>query len=487
MRARVRSRRTGVGRTMSDRPIVVARMRGQFDPSRLFDRLPPSQHRFLLESGANGPEETRRWSFLGSRPFAVFTLRDGETRLETPDGEHLLRGDPFVALDTLLGQWRLAHGTGLPPLSGGLVGYFAYDSGRYIERVPATALNDSSLPDIYLCAYDAVLAIDHRAGEAWALASPLPGRTGAAVSLANDLARLLTEAGADHQAVPTGQAAPQAATQVGSNFGRASYRQAVERARDYIRAGDIFEVNLSQRFTAPMPFPAREIHERLRALSPAPFSGFLDAGRFQIVSSSPERFLRVDELRHVETRPIKGTRPRAKEARQDARLARELLHSEKDQAELNMIVDLSRNDLGRVCQIGTVRVPAARRLERYANVHQAVAVIEGELMPAATVGNLLRATLPGGSITGAPKIRAMEIIEELEGVRRNAYCGAMGYLGFTGQLDLSIMIRTMVCAEGRVTFGAGGAVVLDSDPDGEYEETLAKASAMLQALDAQVR
>jgi para-aminobenzoate synthetase component 1 len=470
---------------MSERPVVIARVQGQFDPSGLFDRLPPSQDRFLLESGPTGPEETRRWSFLGSRPFAVFTLHDGETRLKTQDGERLLPGDPFAALDALLSQWRLEHVAGLPPLAGGFVGYFAYDSGRYIERLPATALNESSLPDIYLCAYDALLAIDHSGGEAWVIASPLPGREEAAARLAQELARVVTETVPAREMAPK-EAVPEAAIRVRSNFDRAGYSSAVERARDYIRAGDIFEVNLSQRFTAGVPFPARRLHERLRALSPAPFSAYLDAGRFQVVSSSPERFLRVDELRRVETRPIKGTRPRGKGARQDAELARELLASEKDQAELNMIVDLSRNDLGRVCQIGTVRVSAARRLERYANVHHAVAVIEGELMPTATMGDLLRATLPGGSITGAPKIRAMEIIEELEGVRRNAYCGALGYLGFTGQLDLSIMIRTMVCADGRVTFGAGGAVVLDSDPDGEYDETLAKASAMLQALGAEV-
>lgn len=459
---------------MADSPVAVARVRGRFDPARLFDRLPASTHRFLLESGPQGPSEVRRWSFLGSRPFAVFTAQAGAVRLRLTDEEHLMPGDPFQTLDGLMAQWRLAPTGGLPPFSGGLVGYFAYDSGRLIERLPETARNDAPLPDIYLCAYDAVLAIDHELDEAWVIAAPLPGRREDALSLANELGRLLAdgEASASDEAAQVAPEPPPAT--VRSNFDRASYCETVDRARAYILAGDIFEVNLSQRLQAPLSLAPRLLYERLRTVSPAPFSGFLDAGGFQVLSSSPERFLKVDENRRVETRPIKGTRPRARDPQEDERLAADLLHSVKDEAELNMIVDLARNDLGRACQIGTVEVQTTRRLERYANVHQAVAVVEGELMPQVTLGDLLRATLPGGSITGAPKIRAMEIIEELEGIRRNAYCGAMGYLGFTGQVDLNILIRTMVCAAGSVTFGVGGAVVLDSDPNAEYEETLAR-------------
>lgn len=475
---------------MSDRegpkPLVVTRVFGRFSPADLFDRLPPSTDRFLLESGANGPKDIRRWSFLGTRPFCTVEVRDGAARIRCTDQTQRLHEDPFAALDALLERWRLDPEDELPPFSGGFVGYFGYDAGRLIERLPATAVNDSPIPDIYLCAYDAVLAIDHAQNEAWVIAAPLPGRAEQALASAGQLAELLQAADA-HAAAEPPLDVPGPPGMLASNFDRPSYRRAVQRARDYILAGDIFEVNLSQRFQGPLPCAPRILYERLRTTSPAPFSGMLDAGSFQILSSSPERFLRVQEhdgQRQVETRPIKGTRPRGATPGEDEELLRELLHSEKDQAELNMIVDLSRNDLGRVCQTGTVRVRTARQLERYANVHQAVAVIEGDLLPGATAGALLRATLPGGSITGAPKIRAMEIIEELEGVRRNAYCGSMGYIGFTGSLDLNIMIRTMVCADNRVTFGAGGAIVLDSDPDQEYEETLAKASAMLQATGA---
>lgn len=462
-------------------PRVVGRRSGACDALALFDRLPASPHRFLLESGANGPPDARRYSFLGTRPFCTLTAKGDRLTLTGVDHPRDAAGDPFALLDALLAGWRLQPDPALPPFSGGMVGYIAYDAGRWIERLPATAVDASPIPDLYLCAYDALLCIDHQADELWAIAAPLPGREQASL----DLARELLAAADDCPAAAHSEPPPPPGAAVTSNFDREGYRQAVDRARSHILRGDIFEVNLSQRYRAPLTAEPRILYERLRHLSPAPFSGFLDFADVQIVSSSPERFLRVDPGRRVETRPIKGTRPTSEDPARDAQLRSELLASEKDQAELRMIVDLARNDLGRVCQIGTVRATAPRMLERYANVHQAVALVEGDLMPGATIGDLLRATSPGGSITGAPKVRAMEIIEELEGVRRNAYCGAMGYIGFTGELDLSILIRTMVCAAGEVSFGAGGAIVLDSDPDDEYEETRAKASAMLRALGAE--
>ena len=465
------------------RPRVRLRQAGEFDPLRLLEGLPADRECFLLESGATGPAEVRRWSFLGSGPLGTLRALDGRVRLEGMGGD-LVPGDPFTALDELLARWRAEPVRDLPPFWGGFVGFFAYDAGRWIEQLPATAARDQSVPDVHLGAYDAVLALDHARGEAWVVETPLPGCRDHAERAADLLVEVLSGGGA--RAAREGRTGPRD-VEVRSNFDGPAYAAAVGRVRDYILAGDVFEVNLAQRFTAPLTCTPRELYGRLRAASPAPFSGMLDAGDLQVLSSSPERFLKVTPdggRRLVETRPIKGTRPRGADPAQDRRMAEELLASAKDQAELAMIVDLSRNDLGRVCQIGTVRVRTPRALESYANVHQTVATVEGELLPDAGVGALLRATLPGGSITGAPKVRAMEIIEELEGVRRGAYCGALGYIGLDGALDLNILIRTMVCQAGVVTFGAGGAVVLDSDPGAEYQESLAKASAMLEAVGA---
>jgi para-aminobenzoate synthetase component 1 len=257
----------------------------------------------------------------------------------------------------------------------------------------------------------------------------------------------------------------------------------VERALEHIRAGDIYQVNLAQRFTVPLAESAETLYHRLRAANPAPFAAFLDAGEFQVVSASPERFLLYDPAtRRVETRPIKGTRPRGATPAADARLRAELLASQKDAAELVMIVDLERNDLGRVCEYGTVRVPDLRRVEAYPTVFHTVATVEGQLHEGRTVPGLIRATFPGGSITGAPKIRAMQIIEELEGLRRHVYCGAIGYLGFDGRVDLNIAIRTITVKDGRAYFHAGGGIVADSTPEGEYEETLHKARALAEAV-----
>jgi para-aminobenzoate synthetase component 1 len=255
----------------------------------------------------------------------------------------------------------------------------------------------------------------------------------------------------------------------------------VETARENIRAGEKFQVNLSQRFEADMPLPPYELYRRLRWLNPAPFASYLNFDGVTVISASPERFLRVrNDL--VETRPIKGTRPRGKDPMSDQALARELVHSIKDRAEHVMIVDLERNDLGRVCRYGTVTVSELMALEKYATVFHLTSTVEGRLRPGKGVIDLLKATFPGGSITGAPKVRAMEIIDELEPTRRSVYTGSIGYLSFDGGLDLNIVIRTILVREGRAYFQVGGAVVYDSDAEGEYTETLDKAKALIHAL-----
>ena len=277
-----------------------------------------------------------------------------------------------------------------------------------------------------------------------------------------------------------------------SDTGREAYEEAVERAREYIRAGDIFQVNLSHRLRAEAPPPeegwgaaAWPLYRRLRELSPVPHGAYLGLGRAAVLSASPERFLRLAG-RRVQTRPIKGTRPRGRTPEEDLEMARLLESSTKDRAENVMIVDLLRNDIGKVCRTGSVRVPELCGLEGYASVWHLVSTVTGELRPEAGPVDLLAACFPGGSVTGAPKIRAMEIIEELEPVRRGLYCGAIGYLSFSGDMDTSIAIRTLVLAGGRAHLQAGGAVVADSDPAAEYDETLAKARAVVEGIGARV-
>jgi len=267
-----------------------------------------------------------------------------------------------------------------------------------------------------------------------------------------------------------------------SNFTRAGYLQAVARVIEYVYAGDIFQANLSQRLQAPLAGTPFELYGRLRQRNPAPFAAYLDFGDLVVASSSPERFLRIRDGRRVETRPIKGTRPRGIGPEHDAALALALAESDKDRAENVMIVDLLRNDLSRVCRPGTVRVPELFALEHYQTVHHLVSTVEGELAPEHDAVDLVRAAFPGGSITGAPKVRAMQIIAEVEPTQRGVYCGSIGYLSVTGALDTSIVIRTCLALGGDVYFQAGGGIVADSDPDDEYAETLDKARGLTAAL-----
>jgi len=464
-------------------PLVLETWSDPEPPLEMFGRLPPEPFRFLLES-QGGPRDIARYSFLGHRPFLRFQSRGRVLRLWGANGTRQWEGDPLEAMEALIAQ----HATlvtvtpGLPPFTGGVVGYFSYDLGRQIEHLPDTAHDDLLLPELQLAFYDHLIAIDHQAKRAYVIALPLPGRETPAIEAGRELARL---ASARLAAAPVEAISPKG--RPGSNFTRETYCRAVERALDYIRAGHIYQVNLSQRFTAPMTQTAESLYRTLRAANPAPFAAFLDLGNFQIVSASPERFLFVEpQTRRVETRPIKGTRRRGKTPDDDERLKAELVASEKDAAELVMIVDLERNDLGRVCEFGSVRAPDLRRVEPYPTVWHTVATVEGQLRPNTARADLLRATFPGGSITGAPKIRAMQIIEELEGLRRHVYCGSIGYLGFDGALDLNIAIRTLTVLNGQACFHAGGGIVADSQPADEYEETLHKARALTRALGCEL-
>jgi para-aminobenzoate synthetase component 1 len=412
---------------------------------------------------------------------------------------------PKNSLWVLEEDWR-EHRTvtipGLPPFQGGIAGLFGYELGRAFERrVPEPQLDEFLCPEWATGLYDWVFSFDHVELRSWLLSTGYRSRTGqdpreAAKERIRQVKRILdgpvlpprttVRSWPSPQPVPPDRIGRQYSLPgfpgVTSNFSREGYLAAVRRAIEYTHAGDCFQVNMSQRLLTPLTEHPLELYGRLRKTNPAPFACYFDAGEFQIVSASPERFLKVSPGGVVVTQPIKGTRPRGRTPEEDSANVRDLVASPKDRAENVMIVDLLRNDLGRVCEYGSVTVPKVCEVETYRYVHHLVSEVRGKLRPGMTPFDLLRAAFPGGSVTGAPKVRAMEIIAELEPTARGLYCGSVGFVGFDGSMDTNILIRTFTAGRGWLQFPVGGGVVADSDPEREYEETLHKAAGLLRAL-----
>ena len=477
------------------------------DPLACCERLARLPYRILLDSAATAGS-LGRYSFLAADPAVVVRSKGRHAeRLTLPTGEReRLDVDALTAIREILAPHAMHPIDGLPPFQCGAAGYIGYDWGAVLERLPAPRYDDLAIPDVTLGVYDWVVAWDHAARRAWVLSSGFPetgaarGRRAAARLGAVRQALASPAAGPDGGATAPGIRASERTARapsfrvtavegadeiaLRSSFTHSAYLDAVERVREYIRAGDIFQANISQRLEAPIVEPPWALYRRLRVLNPAPFAAFLDFDGVTVASASPERFLKLDHAGRVETRPIKGTRPRGIGPEHDAALGLALTESAKDRAENLMIVDLLRNDLSRVCLPGSVRVPELFTLAHYATVHHLVSTVTGELTANADAVDLLAATFPGGSITGAPKIRAMEIIAEIEPSRRGVYCGAIGYLSTTGELDTSIVIRTYLALGDRVYFSVGGGIVADSDPEEEYRETLDKARALIATLAA---
>ena len=420
---------------------------------------------FFLDS-AMSIGEMGRYSFAGCDPAAVFTARGRDLTLWTCSDARRWQGDPIDALDDLLERRRIAPGDYPVPFTGGAVGFLSYDLGRAIERLPAIARPGLGEPDIWLGFYDELIAYDLDDGEAYLVLNG-EGDGGALREVFYSL--------------PAPSVAPCENGEPVSNFTPKGYAGAIEEIKRLIAAGYVYQVNLSQRFEAPWSAPPWTLYERVRAFNPAPMAAYLDCGLFAVVSASPERFLRRSG-NVIETRPIKGTRPRGAAPEVDEALAAELAASSKDRAEHIMIVDLERNDLGRIAEVGSVSVDEMMALERFPSVHHLTSTVRAVARPDATPGAVIRAAFPGGSITGAPKIKAMEIIEHLEPTRRGVYTGAIGYFADTGDFDLSIAIRTIVAQRGRAYLQVGGGIVADSDPAAEYQETLDKGRALFAAL-----
>ncbi|MFC3690783.1 aminodeoxychorismate synthase component I [Chenggangzhangella methanolivorans] len=447
------------------------------DMAALAERLAGLPYVAFLDS-AMPHASLGRFSYLAADPYDVLHVGAGGATL----GGRAVEDDPLAALAGALEAQRGERHPDLPPFQGGAIGYIAYEYGRRLERLPAPRVDDLGVPDALLPLYDWVVACDHAAERAWLISTGAPAPAGPE---RDARAKARAAAALDLLSRPV-EAKPAAAGPAGpvfrSNFTRSAYVEAIARTVDYVLAGDIFQANVAQRFLADLAqdFDPWAFYRRLRTRNAAPFAAYLAFGDMTVCSSSPERFVRVDGDR-VEARPIKGTAKRWSIPHADGSASRALLDSEKDRAENVMIVDLLRNDLSRVCRPGTVEAPMLCGLETYASVHHLVSVVTGRLRDRLGVADLLNASFPGGSITGAPKLRAMEIITELEGHARGVYCGSIGWMGFSGDADFNIAIRTATIADGKAQFQAGGGVTALSDPAAEYDETLTKARAVFEA------
>jgi len=419
--------------------------------------------------------ERGRYSYVMAEPAAWFCGR-------ISDHDY---ADPFAIAAELIDKRKRDRLRDLPPFQGGVAGFWGYGLNRTLESIAANKHDDLATPDYAIGRYDWVVAFDHLLGKSWLIVQPsrYAHRTG------ERLLKLLdAEPTPRSEMPPSGRRpiAPRFALPghpgVFSNFDAAGYRAAVARAVEYIHAGDCFQLNLSQRLHAEVADHPLTIYERLRTRSPAPFSAYFEIGSLRLLSSSPERFLQVDAAGAMSTRPIKGTRPRGTTPAEDAEQVRDLTTNPKDRAENVMIVDLLRNDLGRSAAFGSMSVPKICELETFPFVHHLVSEVCGKLRPGLTAIDALKAAFPGGSITGAPKVRAMELISELEPTARGPYCGSLGWIGFDGAMDTNILIRTMSIRDGIAQFPVGGGIVADSHPQREYEETLHKAVGLLRAL-----
>jgi para-aminobenzoate synthetase component I len=477
------------------RPLVRA-LPPEWTPVRALDAVGTRPYTLFFESGGSAGEASR-WTMLAFDPLWRLTIREGRLRRIEGGGERVLDGDPMRALAEM---WpaRVVYDPPPPgPFASGLAGFLSYDLKDRLERYPSRAIRDLDVPELSLRYHDVVWVWNRDTAEGWVVSTGLPEHEDG-VCAARALERLDAQwrvmgegtqartgkAGGDDAragAARVAGATTTAARRFTSNFTRDAYCTMVTRALEYIAAGDIYQVNLAQRFRVEPAPPALAVYRSLREIAPAPFLAYAALPDGGIASSSPERFFRVrGDL--IETWPIKGTRPRGATAEEDARLVAELRASAKDRAENVMIVDLERNDLGRVCEIGSVCVPALCDVTSHSNVHHLESRVEGRLREDASPVDVIRALFPGGSITGAPKIRAIEIIDELEPVRRGVYTGAIGYWDASGDCDWNIAIRTIHVVNGVAYFHAGGGIVADSTPEGEYEETLVKTTGMMRAL-----
>ncbi|HEU5398153.1 MAG TPA: anthranilate synthase component I [Gammaproteobacteria bacterium] len=465
-------------------PVVKEILADLDTPLSVYLKLANAPHTFLLES-VEGGETWGRYSIIGLPAAALLTITDGLCRVRDAAGEETVSAtDPFAAIELFRGRFRAPEFPGLPRFSGGLVGYFSHDTVGYIEPTLAGHGGEDELgcPDVALMLAEELVIFDNLRGTVQLLVHAHADEEGGLLAAERRLeelaAKLRSPLRYPSRAGYTGSAAGEFA----SGFEEQVFCQAVERVREYIKDGDAFQVVLSQRLSAPFSGTALDVYRALRVINPSPYMYHLDFGDFQVTGSSPEVLVRV-EGGEVMLRPIAGTRPRGATPAEDAHLAEELLADPKEIAEHVMLMDLGRNDVGRVAETGSVRVTERMVIERYSHVMHIVSEVRGRLKAGLSPLDVLKASFPAGTVSGAPKVRALEIIRELEPVKRGIYSGAVGYIGWNGNLDTAIAIRTAVIKDGRLHVQAGAGIVHDSVPVNEWRETLNKARALMRAVE----
>lgn len=458
--------------------IQIEELCTDLSPYEIFRRLHKHSYPAFLDSCSDF-SKLGRHSILGIDPFMMIKAKVDKVEVQSKNGTEIIKTDPFEFMKSILEKYT-CEGNSDIPFTGGAIGYLSYDLGRNFEKLPSKAIDDSNIPDLILGLYDIAIVFDNLENRAYIIMALVDDvsekeRQEKLKSIKYDIVHenllRLQESDVPYQ---------KNKTSLKSNFTKNNYCKAIEKIKEYLRQGDIYEVNMTQRFSTPINRHPYNIYKTLRDNNPAPFAAYLDYGNLHVLSSSPERFLKKAGD-YVETRPIKGTMPRG-EGNLDLLNEKALANSIKNKAENLMIVDLMRNDLGRVCNIGSISVPELFTVEKYATVFQMVSTVTGTAKKGIDAFDILSATFPGGSITGAPKIRSMEIIEELEPTRRNIYTGCIGYIGFDGNMDLNIAIRTIVIKDQQAYYQVGGGIVWDSDPESEYQETLDKGYALKRTL-----
>jgi para-aminobenzoate synthetase component 1 len=457
--------------------VIIKKIDLKIEFNKIFNGIKDYPYPFFLDSGKNN-EQSGKFSFIGFEPLAVFKAKDEKIEImEENSWREEKNSNSLYVFQDFFDKYSRTH-TSPFPFSGGFVGFLSYDLCHKIEKIPYMAKDDKHIPDIYFALYDGVFVYDHNKRESYIVAH---GITQPAEDIIKKLNKIIKQANKKTATVNIVEERKNK-NEITPNFSKEEYIKNVGKIKRYIKNGDIYQANLTQRFETKYTGEPWALYQRLRNINPAPFSSFIDYGDFQIVSSSPERFVKVDN-RKIQTRPIKGTIARGINKEEDISNQQLLLNSEKDKSELIMIVDVARNDLGRISKIGTVKVETLFSLEEYPTVYHLVATVTGELREDVKFADIIKATFPGGSITGAPKIRAMEIIDEIEPTRRNVYTGSIGYLDLNGNMDLNIVIRTIILKEGKAFFQVGGGIVWDSDEESEYKETILKGEALQKAIE----
>jgi para-aminobenzoate synthetase component I len=454
----------------------IIEFKSNLDSMELFEAVKKDgNYPFFLDSGMD-EKKLGRYSFIGVDPFLMIKSEGNRVSLEEDGRIKTIDGNPLDILQEKLNLYKIEREE--IPFVGGGVGYFSYELAHLMEKLPDTVKKDVDIPEMVMGFYDGVVIIDHKEDKKYI------GAIGFKENI-EEIIKKIEDSIKQYEGqlkVKIKKKNVMKNKKISSNMTEDYYLSSIKKIKDYIYSGDIYQVNFTQRFECDFKSDPNELYKNLKAINPAPFAAYLDFGEGKIISSSPERFVKLTNGT-IETRPMKGTRPRGKSKAEDEELKAELVSSEKDRAELLMIVDLMRNDISRVAKTGSVKVTELFHLEEYATVLQMVATIQGELKDELSVVDIIKSTFPGGSITGAPKIRAMEIIDELETTTRNIYTGSIGYLGFDGDMDLNIAIRTIVLKDEKAYFQVGGGIVWDSDPHEEYEESLVKGRALVKALN----